>query len=80
MRYVVFFCAVIGALFLVAAFFFAKGSPQEAALAAMACAFAIIPYVIFRTGQLTQAETDRRAFRKALLHRLDNLENSRQSP
>jgi len=36
-----------------------NGAPQQAALAGMACAFAIIPYVIFRVFQL--AASDRRS-------------------
>lgn len=73
MRFIVVIGAVIGALFLFATFFIAKGAPQEAAMAAMACAFAVIPYVIFRAGQLTTAENERRAFRAAVLERLDKL-------
>ena len=54
MAVLVFIGAVIGALCLVASFF-VSGAPQQAALAAMACAFAIIPYVLFRVSQLADA-------------------------
>ena len=77
MRFIVVICAVIGGLILAASFFIAKGAPQEAAMAAMACAFAVIPYVIFRAGQLTDAENERREFRRALLERLDRLQPPR---
>lgn len=74
MRFVVVIGAVIGALFLLAAFVVANGAPQEAAMAAMACAFAVIPYVIFRAGQLTDAENERKKFQRELLERLSALE------
>ena len=45
MRIAVMIGAALGVLFLMGAFVFANGAPQEAAMAAMACAFAIIPYV-----------------------------------
>lgn len=59
MRVLVFIGAVIGALCLIAAFF-VKGAPQQAALAGMACAFAIIPYVLFRVQATATAEDQRR--------------------
>lgn len=59
MRYVVFFCAVIGALFVVAGLMFSKGAPQEAAAAAMGLAFAVIPYVIFKVAAATRANAQR---------------------
>ena len=55
MAVLVFLGVVIGALCLVASFF-VSGAPQQAALAAMACAFAIIPYVLFRVSQLADSE------------------------
>lgn len=79
MRFVVFIGAVIGALFLLASFVVANGAPQEAAMAAMASAFAVIPYVIFRVVQLTEAENERRKFQKELLERLDAFERRRES-
>lgn len=77
MRFVVVIGAVIGALCLLATFF-VNGAPQEAALAAMACAFAVIPYVIFRAGQLTEAENERKKFQRELLERLSALEKPKQ--
>lgn len=77
MRFVVVIGAVIGALCLLATFF-VNGAPQEAALAAMACAFAVIPYVIFRAGQLTDAENERKKFQRELLERLSALEAPKQ--
>lgn len=50
--------AVVGAICLLISFAM-SGAPQQAALAGMACAFAIIPYVIFRVFQL--GESDRRS-------------------
>lgn len=50
--------AVIGAFCLLISFTM-SGAPQQAALAGMACAFAVIPYVIFRVFQL--GASDRRS-------------------
>ncbi len=58
MRVLVFVGAVIGSLFLLGSFFMG-GAPQQAAMAGMACAFAIIPYVLFRV-QATAIEEDQR--------------------
>ena len=77
MRFVVVIGAVIGALCLLGSFF-VSGAPQEAALAAMACAFAVIPYVIFRAGQLTDAENDLKKFQRELLEKLSALEAQKQ--
>lgn len=77
MRFVVVIGAVIGALCLLGSFF-VSGAPQEAALAAMACAFAVIPYVIFRAGQLTDAENDRKKFQREILAKLSALEAQKQ--
>lgn len=55
MGVLVFLGAVIGTLCLLASFFM-SGAPQQAALAAMACAFCVIPYVLFRVSQLGAAE------------------------
>ncbi len=78
MRIAVMAGAVLGALCLVAAFVFANGAPQEAAMAAMACAFAVIPYVGWRASQIYEEALEARKFRKELLERLDALEKSRQ--
>ncbi|MBU1816434.1 MAG: hypothetical protein KKB08_06720 [Gammaproteobacteria bacterium] len=69
MRFLVMIGAVIGALCLLASFF-VGGAPQQAALAGMACAFAIIPYVGFRASQLTDEENERRKFRADLMELL----------
>ncbi|MDH0899688.1 hypothetical protein N5C12_10025 [Comamonas aquatica] len=59
MRVLVFVGAIIGAICLFASFFVA-GAPQQAALAATACAFAIIPYVLFRLQSAATAEDQRK--------------------
>ena len=59
MRVLVFIGAALCALCLLASFFM-QGAPQQAALAATACAFAIIPYVLFRIQATAQAEDQRR--------------------
>lgn len=74
MGFIVILGALIGAAILAGSFFVANGAPQEAAMAAMACAFAVIPYVIFRVRQLSVEEEARYAFRKELLERLDKLQ------
>ena len=50
--------AIVGAFCLLISFAM-SGAPQQAAMAGVACAFAIIPYVIFRVFQL--AASDRRS-------------------
>lgn len=47
--------AVLGALCLLFSFV-VGGAPQQAAMAATACAFAIIPYVLYRVVQLAASE------------------------
>lgn len=59
MRYVVFVCAILGALVTISGVGGAKGAPQEAAAAAVGLAIAIIPYVIFRTYTSVKAEKQR---------------------
>lgn len=66
MRYLVFLGSVFGLIALIASFV-VPGAPQQAALAAMACAFCVIPYVGFRVSQLTDEENERRAFRAEML-------------
>lgn len=65
----VIFGAVLGALSLLSAFF-AAGAPQQAALAAMACAFCVIPYVGFRASQLSDDAKRMREFRAEVLEAL----------
>lgn len=78
MRIVVMIGAVVGLLVLLAGLFISRGAPQEAAMAAMACAFAVIPYVGWRASQIDDNEREQRKFRKELLERLEALEKSRQ--
>lgn len=59
MRVLVFIGALLGVLCLLASFFM-PGAPQQAAMAATACAFAIIPYVLFRVQATADAEDQRR--------------------
>lgn len=59
MRYVVFVCAIVSALFIMAGLAGSKGAPQEAAVAAVGLAIAIIPYIIFRTYTAVKAEKQR---------------------
>lgn len=59
MKVLVFVGAVVGALCLIGSFF-VGGAPQQAALAGMACAFAIIPYVLFRVSDSATAESQRK--------------------
>lgn len=59
MKFLVFIGAIIGALFLFVSFFMA-GAPQQAAMAGIACAFAIIPYVLFRVAATTDEEVQRK--------------------
>ncbi|WP_092000077.1 hypothetical protein [Polaromonas sp. OV174] len=48
--------AVLGAIVLVIGFAGAKGAPQEAAVAALAIALAVIPYVLARCVQMSRDE------------------------
>ncbi|RZJ12180.1 MAG: hypothetical protein EOP39_04280 [Rubrivivax sp.] len=67
--------AGIGVLLMLASFG-VQGAPQEAALAAMALAFTVIPYAVFRVQQLT-AETARREKHETLvLKALDRIEEA----
>lgn len=59
MRYIVFICAVIGALFVIGGLVMSNGAPQEAAAAAMGIAFAVIPYVIFKVAAEVKAHAQR---------------------
>ncbi len=79
MRIFVMVGAVIGLLVLLAGIFVSNGAPQEAAMAAMACAFAVIPYVGWRASQIDDNERDERELRKELLDRLEALEKSRHT-
>lgn len=65
MKVLVYVGAVIAALCLLISFFVA-GAPQQAALAGMACAFAIIPYVLFRVQATSTAEDQRKELMELL--------------
>ena len=72
MRILVMIGALIGALCLFSSFF-VGGAPQQAALAAMACAFAIIPYVGFRASQLENDALRNKVFFEHVRKRLEDL-------
>ena len=76
MRYFVMVGAVIGALCLVGSFF-VSGAPKQAALAAIACAFAVIPYVGWRVSQITDAENEQRIFRQMVIDTMDEMKPNR---
>ncbi|WP_047472573.1 MULTISPECIES: hypothetical protein, partial [Delftia] len=65
MRVLVYIGAVIAAICLLFSFF-VTGAPQQAALAGMACAFAIIPYVLFRVQATAIAEDHHRELMELL--------------
>lgn len=77
MRTLVFVGAILGGLCLLASFF-VNGAPQEAALAATACALAIIPYVIFRAIQLEREELNSKVFREQMSKRIAELIEAQQ--
>lgn len=79
MRILVMVGAIVGLIVLVLGVVFSKGAPQEAAMAAIACACAVIPYVGWRASQIDDREREERKFRKELLDRLEALEKSRQT-
>ena len=60
MRVLVFIGAILATLSLLAGIFLMNGAPQQAAMAGMACAFAIIPYVLFRLQATAIAENQRK--------------------
>lgn len=74
MRTMVMVGAVVGLLFALVGLFFSNGAPQEAAMAAMGVAFAVIPYVGWRATQIDDSEREQRKFQKELLERLAALE------
>ncbi len=59
--------SVVGALVLVGG----KGAPQEAAVAAIAVALAVLPYVFFRVLQLSAAKKRQAEFYEAVQRSLD---------
>ena len=64
---------VIGALVLFIGMMTSKGAPQEAAVAGIALAFAVIPYVLFRVKQIGDDAMESKIRYGALLKRLDTL-------
>lgn len=72
MRTLVLIGSVIGFLCLVGAFF-VNGAPQQAALAGMACGFAVVPYVAFRVSQLEAAALQKKVFFEQMQKRMDEL-------
>ena len=73
MRYFVMIGAVCGLIALLLSFVM-NSAPQQAAMAAIACALAVIPYVGWRVSQLTDEENAREQFRADLLKRLEAME------
>lgn len=72
MRILVLIGSAIGGLCLLFAFF-ANGAPQQAALAGMACAFAVIPYVVFRVSQLEDQALQKKVFFTQMQKRMEEL-------
>lgn len=60
MRVLVFIGAVLATLSLLAGIFLMTGAPQQVAMAGFSCAFAIIPYVLFRVQAAATAEDQRK--------------------
>ena len=72
--------SVIGGLTLLYGIAASKGAPQEAAAAAMAIAFAVIPYVFARCVQLTKDHLERLDHQKKLIALLEKLSASADAP
>jgi len=66
--------SVVGALWLLGGLFLAKSAPQEASAAAIACAFAILPYVFARAGQLWERADDEKRRHSELLQAIAALQ------
>ena len=66
MRIMVMTGAVLG-FFSLACALFVAGAPQQAALAGIACAFCIIPYVGWRASQLDDEMRENKIFRAEML-------------
>lgn len=79
MRVLVLIGAVIGALCLLASFF-VGGAPQQAALAATACGFCIVPYVGFRVSQLEDAALQKKVFFEQMQKRMEELIEAQKPP
>lgn len=77
MRVLVLIGAALGGLCLLASFF-VNSAPQQAALAATACAFAVIPYVAFRVSQLEAQALAAKVFREQMTKRIQELIEGQQ--
>lgn len=67
--------SVLGGIVLVIGFVTAKGAPQEAAVAALAVALAVLPYVFFRAIQLSAQTKMQREFHEDVLRRIGEMIN-----
>lgn len=65
--------AVLGALTLVGFSLLASSAPQQAAGAAIAIAFAVIPYCLARAVQIVGSEGRKKKHERLVLERLDKL-------
>lgn len=72
MRILVLIGAALGGLCLLSSFF-VNGAARQAALAATACAFAIIPYVGWRVSQLEDAALQKKVFFTQMQKRMEEL-------
>ena len=68
--------SIVGWLVLVFGLIASKGAPQEAAVAALAAALAILPYTFFRAVQLSAQVKRQTAFQEELIKRLKAIEDS----
>lgn len=68
--------SVAGALILVAGLSASKSAPQEAAIAGLAIAAAVIPYVLFRAVQILHARSASSTLQAQLIERLSAIENA----
>lgn len=65
--------AILGGITFVFGTVFASGAPQQAAVAAMAVALAVIPYVLARSVQIITQDGAKKRHDKQLLAKLDAL-------
>lgn len=65
--------AILGAATLLIFGLTASGAPQQAAAAAIAIAFAVLPYCFARAAHLAGAEGRRKKHERLVLERLDKL-------
>jgi hypothetical protein len=65
--------SIAGTLVLLVGFATAQAAPQQAAVAGLAIALAVLPYVLFRTIQATAGAYRQRDFNAELLRKLDQL-------